>query len=194
MYLLRYEKESLKDYIVYDMSDNFLPHVISSDNQFQICYLNNDLNNIRIYFKVIFYNKNIIDLLDKLLIFINEKFNTTGENWTILKNERMLDNDHIINLYFFSNKYCMSLSKLKKYIDNLYYSSVIFDSSIYYTFNSKYRELITVNLPNQSNNLFPHVPKLTILCGNPNDLVITNLENLVEFRPMNIKNGHFLVK
>jgi len=133
------------------------------------------------YFKVIFYNKNIIHILEKMLTFINEKLKTTNENWTILKNEKMLDNDHIVSLYFFSNKYYLPLYKLKKNIDNLYYSEVIFDISIYYTFNSKYREFITVNLPNQSDNLFKHIPKLHILVGNINDLVITNLDNLVEY-------------
>jgi len=116
-----------------------------------------------------------------MLTFINEKLKTTNENWTILKNEKMLDNDHIVSLYFFSNKYYLPLYKLKKNIDNLYYSEVIFDISIYYTFNSKYREFITVNLPNQSDNLFKHIPKLHILVGNINDLVITNLDNLVEY-------------
>jgi len=180
MYLLRYEKESLKDYMVYYMPDNFLLNIINSDNGFQICYLNNDSENIRIYFKIIFYNNSINNILDKILIFINEKFKSTNENWTILLNEKMLGNDTSVSLYFFSNKYYMSLNKLKKYIDNLYLSEIIFDISIYYTFNSKYRELITVPLPNQSNQYFKYAPRFRILSGNPFNLILSNLDNLIE--------------
>ena len=105
MFLLRFESESVKDYILYDVPDDHIFPIISCDNGFNICYPNNNNCNIRLYFKVIFFNKSLQSTLDKLLVFINEKFNTTNENWTITKNERMLHNDHCISLYFFSNKY-----------------------------------------------------------------------------------------
>ena len=181
MYLLRYEKESLKDYMVYDMPNNFLPEVISSDNGFQLCYMNNDDEKIRFHFKVLFFNNNLYNVLDKFLIFINEKFNTNNENWTITINERMLNNDHVISLYFFSNKYYTTLKKLKKTIDDLYYSLALFDIAIYYSYNSKYRELITLTLPNQSNQFFKYAPKFRIFSGNVFDLIITNTDNLIEF-------------
>jgi hypothetical protein len=180
MYLIRYEKESLKDYMVYNMPDDLLPQAISSDNGFQICYMNNDDEKIRLHFKVLFFNTHLENILEKFLIFINNKFNTNNENWTITINERMLNKDHIISLYFFSNKYYTTLNNLKKKIDNLYYSLCFFDITIYYTYNSKYHELITLTLPYQSNQFFKHAPKYRILSGNPFDLIITNTENLVE--------------
>ena len=180
MYLLRYEKDSLKDYIVYDIIDDELFKIINNDNGFQMCYLNNDSDNIRVYFKVLFFNKDIKNVLDKILIFINEKFKSTNSSWTILSNERMIDNDHVVTLYFFSDKYYMTLKNLKKYIDDLYFSDIIFDISIYYTFNSKYRELITIPLPNQSNQYFKYAAKFKIFSGSPNNLIVSNIQNLVE--------------
>jgi hypothetical protein len=178
MYLLRYEKESLKDYMIYEMSNDSINFMINDDNGFQICYLNNENIIIRIYFKVIFINSNNIE---HLLEFINKKFQTSNDNWSIIKNERMIDGNHYTSLYFFSNKYSIQLSKLRKNIDNLYLSKFYFDVSIYYTFNSKYREMITVILPNQSNKYFKYAPIYKFLSGNPKDLIITDVENLVIF-------------
>jgi hypothetical protein len=178
MYLLRYEKESLKDYMVYDMPDNFLLGIINTDNGFQMCYLNNENIIIKLYFKISFVNKNINNCIEELLYFINNKFQSTNDNWTILKNERMIDKNHYTSLYFFSNKYCIELYKLRKIIDNLYISSFYFDVSIYYTFNSKYREMITVILPNQSNKYFKFTPIYKIYMGDISNIIITNIDNL----------------
>jgi hypothetical protein len=175
MYLLRYEKESLKDYMVYSISDNFLVGIINTNNEFQMCYLNNEDNIIRLYFKVSFINKNIIEYIEYLYEFINKKFKSSNDNWTILKNEKMIDGNHYTNLYFFSNKYSIQLSKLRILIDTIFDSKIVFDVSIYYTFNSKYREMITVILPNQK---IRYTPIYKIFLGNVENIIVTNIENL----------------
>ena len=178
MLLLRYEKESLKDYMVYNVSDDQINSIISCDNGFSQCFHNSEYINIRLYFKVIFYNKSLPITLENFLTFINEKFKCETNNWTIMLNQRMLHKDHCISIYFFSNKYYTKLSQIKSYVDNLYYSGIMFDISVYYQYNSKYRELVTLVLPNQSHHYFKYNPIYKIISGNPSDLVVTNIENL----------------
>jgi hypothetical protein len=177
---MRYEKDSLKDYILYEMSNDSIMYMINQDNKFQLCY-NKDIEKIRLYFKVIFYNRDLNNSLVTILNFINEKLKSDNYNWTIMSNERMIDKNHIVSLYFFSDKYSIELSKLKKLIDNFYLSEVIFDLSIYYTFNTKYREFITLPIPNQSNQYFKYNPIYKMFYGNPMNLVVTNVENLINF-------------
>jgi len=181
MLLIRYEKDSLKDYIIYDINDNSIYPIISADNGFKLCYLNKDYQQLRIYFKIILYNKNINYYIEDVLIFINNKFNTVDENWTVIKKERMLGGEHIIELYFFSNKYYTTLYHLKNLIDNLYHKEIHFDISIYYKLDLKHKQFITTHLPNQTDYSNIRKEKYILLIGEPSSLVLTNIENLNEY-------------
>lgn len=181
MLLIRYEKDSLKDYIIYNVDNNSIYPIISADNGFKLCYLNKDYQQLRIYFKIILYNKNINYYIEDVLIFINDKFNTVDENWTVIKKEQMLGGEHIIELYFFSNKYYTKLYHLKNLIDNLYHKEIHFDISIYYKLDLKYKQFITTHLPNQTDYSNIRKEKYTLLIGEPCSLVLTNIENLNEY-------------
>jgi len=181
MLLLRYEQFSLNDYMLYNVPNNQIIPVIISDNGFQLCYNNNDSENIRLHFKVIVYNKPFNYYIDEIYTFINKTFNTINNDWTIIKNERMLNKEHIISLFFFSNKYYIRLNNLKKIIGDLYDSNIDFDESIYYKFNSKYVEYNTIFLPNQTTKNCSNLKKYTICCGYPNSLILTDIDNLVEY-------------
>ena len=176
MYIIRYEKEP----IIYEVPDEHIIPIVSANNNFELCYFNNDLCNIRLYFKLIVHNKNIQYFIDTVFIYINSIFNTVNDDWTITLNEYMFNNNHIINLYFYSNKYHINIKYLKTLIDSLYHRDITFDTSIYYKNNSKYENLITSNLPNQVP--FKKYKKYKILCGNTYSLLLTNLNNLIEYK------------
>lgn len=181
MLLIRYEKDSLKDYIVYEIPDEHIAPITSADNGFEMCYFNNNSINIRMYFKVIVYNKNIRFFIDNIFNFINNIFDTVNTDWTITLNERMFNNDHISSLYFYSNKYHINIKYLKSIIDCLHHSDIIFDTTIYYAVNPKYKNIVTTNLPNQIAYPFKKYKKFKLLCGNPNSLILTNTDNLTEY-------------
>jgi hypothetical protein len=69
MLLIRYEKDSLKDYIMYNMNDNSIYPITRADNGFQLCYLNKDYQKLRIYFKVILYNKNVTYYIEDITLY-----------------------------------------------------------------------------------------------------------------------------
>ena len=175
MFIASYEKEP----IIYEVPDEHIVPIVSANNKFELCYFNNDLFNIRLYFKVIIHNKNIQYFIDTLFIYINNIFNTRNDDWTITFNEYMFNNTHIIHLYFYSNKYHINIKYLKSLIDSLYHADITFDTSIYYNTHKNFKELITSNLPNQV--LSKKYKKYKILCGNTYSLLLTNLNNLVEF-------------
>jgi len=181
MLLIRYEKDSLKDYIIYNIDDNRIYPIISADNGFKLCYLNKDYQQLRIYFKIILYNKNINYYIEDVLKFINNKFNTVDQDWTFIKKERMLSGEHIIELYFFSNKYYTTLYHLKNLIDKLYHKEIHFDISIYYKLDLKHKQFITTHLPNQTDYSTKQKQKYTFIFGSQFSLVLTNIENLIQY-------------
>jgi hypothetical protein len=186
MYLIRYEKDSIKDYILYEIDDNQIYPIISADNGFQICcYLNNN-NIIRLFFKILVYNKNIKFFIDNIYEFINLIFKTNNNEWTIIINERMLGSKHIIQLYFFSHTLCISMKDLKKLVSNMYYPEIYFDDSIYYKKHYKYKEFMSIPVPNQTDYSTNYSTKnnyiFKLLIGDPIHLIITNIENLIQYK------------
>ena len=179
MLLIRFEKDSLKEYIIYNTDDAGISSVISCDNGFQLCYQNKDYQQIRVYFKIILYNKNLKYYIEDVFIFINDKFNTVDEDWTVIKKEKMLGGEHIIELYFFSNKYYTALSNLKYIVDDLYHKDITFDISIYYKLDSKYKQFITTHLPNQTDYSNIRKEKYTLLMGGHRSLLLTNIDGLI---------------
>ena len=181
MYLIRYEKESVKDYILYDVSDNLLEQIISCNNGFQQFFPNENSTPIRIYFKIDFYNKNTNDFLDELLEYINSIFYCSDKDWTILIHEKMLNNIHKTSLLFFSHIYFTTLQTLKNIIDKIYCEDIYFDISAYYTYNSKFKDIIIIKLPNQIDNYSPKSSVYRVFYGNPNNLIVANIDGLIEY-------------
>lgn len=176
MFIASYEKEP----IIYEVPDEHIIPIVSANNRFELCYFNNDICNIRMYFKVIIYNQHIQYFIDTLFKYINSTFNTTNDDWTITLHEYMFNDNHISSLYFYSNKYHINIKYLKSLIDSLYHPNITFDTSIYYNTHKNFKELITSNLPNQVP--FKKYKKYKILCGNTYSLLLTNINNLVEYK------------
>ena len=181
MYLIRFEKGSCKEYIIYQMDNDQLAFILSCDNGFQQCYINDDSNKIRLYFKVDITNTSIHQATHELSNYLNKRFDTNDDDWTICINERTLAKNHIITLYYFSNKYATSLKRLKRIVGNLHCIPYHFDISIYYNTNSKYKNLITVMLPNQSdyNKKFSKVYKM--FEGHSKNILVDMFENLKDY-------------
>lgn len=175
MYVIRFEKESLNDYMMYQIDNDSFINILMSNNRFYGSYENNEEINIQLYFKIIMYNKNIQFFIYDILLYINDIFKTNDDNWTVFIDNKMLNNNHAIYLYFYSNKYFTKLKYLKKIINNLYFKDIIFDDSIYYKTNSKYKDFIEVVLPNQ---IYKKNSYYKLMMGMYNNLVLDNIESL----------------
>jgi hypothetical protein len=179
--MIRYEKDSLKDYILYEIPDTHIYPIISADNGFQICYMNNPNETIRLFFKIILYDKDIKFFIEDIFDFINIVFKTSSEQWTITINQRMVGSNHIIHLYFFSNIFSIKLNNLKKIMANIFYPDIHFDDSIYYKTHNVYKDIISIHLPNQTDYSMKKNYIYKLLMGNPKHMIITNIENLNEY-------------
>lgn len=182
MYLIRYEKDSIKDYILYEIPDDHIYPIISANNGFQLCYILNSDDILRVFFKIIIYNKNIKFFIEDIYAFINIVFKTSSDQWTITINERMLSDNHIIQLYFFSHTLCINMKDLKKLMSNMYYPEIYFDDSIYYKTHNKYKKIMTIHLPNQTDYSSKNNYIFKLLIGDPKHIIITCTENLVEYK------------
>lgn len=181
--MIRYENDSLKDYILYEIPDTHIYPIISADNGFQICYINNNsTQTIRLFFKIVLYNKDIKYFIEDIFKFINTVFSTSSEQWTITIHQRMLGSNDIIQLYFFSNTLCIKLNDLKKIISNIFYPEIYFDDSIYYKRHSVYKNIISIHLPNQTDYFMKKNYIYKFLMGDPKHMIITNIENLNEHK------------
>jgi len=177
MYVIRYEKDSLKDYILYDISNNLLPNIIQCDNGFQQVYLNINNISIRLHLKIIVYNRTLHNCIEQLYDFLNKRFNTANEDWSICINEKVIDSKYRISFLFYSNKYSITLGSLKNLVEELYHPLLIFDDSIYYR---KYKSFIITELPNQSNYAKKHYDTYRMLQGNIFSVLVEQLQNLEE--------------
>lgn len=177
MYVIRFEKESLNDYMIYEIDND--PIVFLCDNNFEIAYPNDNFLKMRIHFKVIVYNKNIHYYLYNILDFLNNKFNSTYANWSVVYNEKVIDNKHIIQLFFYSNKYYTTLEELKKIVDCLYESEIIFDDSIYYRKHKKYSFFISNEMVNQT---YSKKNMYKLLFGEIFNLNILDITNLIYYK------------
>ena len=178
MYLMRYEKYSLNDYILYRLSDDSLIHIISKDNGFHQCYKNDDTLKIRLHFKVEVLNMGLHHANEEILAYINKRFNTEDDDWTVCVNEKRLINDHKITFYYFSNRYSTTLKRIKNIVSKLYHPDFNFDISIYYNTNKKYRGIITVILPEQSDYSVKHYRKYRLYSGFYKNTVVDIFDNM----------------
>ena len=177
MYVIRFEKDSLNDYMVYQMDDD--PVIFMCDNGFEIAYPNDNSLKMKVHLKVIVYNKNIDYYLYNILDFLNSKFNSNYENWSVIFNEKVIDNKHIIQLYFYSNKYYSTLGELKKIVSYLYESEMVFDDSIYYKKHKKYSFFISNDMVNQT---YSNKKIYRLLFGEIYNLNILDIKDLTYYK------------
>jgi len=180
MYLIRYEKDSLKEYILYKIPDEHFNILVSADNGFQQCYINNDTMKIRLYIKVEVFNMPLDYANEEILRYINKRFNTNDDEWTICVNEKRLLNQHKLSFYYFSNKFCTTLGRIKDIVSKLYHPEFNFDLSVYYTINKKYRELITLILPLQTDYSMKHCKQYTMYFGSYTNTLVDVFDNMTD--------------
>lgn len=181
MLLSRFEKFDLKDYMVYNVPDETLKFFLSEDNGFQQCYLNNDNYLVRLHFKVETHNKGLMEVLHNTLQFFNKKFNSNDDEWTVCFQEKNLGTVHKIILYIFSNNYCINFKRLKQLSANLHIENMYVDSSIYYNYSKKFKDLVVLFLPNQSDFSKKYSKKFKLIHGNFLNVFVNPSENLKVF-------------
>ena len=180
MYLIRYEKDSLKEYMLYKIPDDHFNILVSADNGFQQCYINNDTVKIRLYIKIEAFNMPLHYANEEILTFINERFNTTNDEWTICVNEKRLLNNHKLSFYYFSNNFCTTLGRIKDIVSKLYHPDFNFDLSVYYNINKKYRELITLILPLQTDYSMKHCNQYKMYSGLSMNTLVDVLDTMTD--------------
>jgi len=178
MYFIKYEKDSLKEYILYKIPDEHFNILVSADNGFQQCYVNNNTMRIRLYIKVEAFNMPLQYANEEILKYINKQFNTANDDWTVCVNEKRLINQHKISFYYFSNILSTTLATMKKIVSELYYPKFHFDISIYYSVNKKYKELITVILPLQTDYSMKHCKQYRMYYGSYINTIVDIMDNM----------------
>lgn len=176
MYVIRYEKESLNEYIIYRVENETFINLLLNNNHFYGAYPNDQNQKIRFHFKLILTNKNIMFYMYDILTYINEQFKSEDDDWTIIINEKILNDNHLIYLYFYSKKYYSTLKDLKRIINTLHFEDVLFDDSIYYKSNSKYKDFIELILPNQ---IYKKSSFYKLYMGSYDSINILDTHNLV---------------
>ena len=102
MHVIKYERDSLKEYMLYKIPNEYFSILVSADNGFQQCYINKDISIIRIYFKIETFNMPVQYANEEILKFLNSKFSTANTDWTVCVNEKRLIEQHKISFYYFS--------------------------------------------------------------------------------------------
>jgi hypothetical protein len=174
---MRYEKDSLKDYILYRVSEEHFESAVSTDNGFVQCYTNDNNLKIRLHFKVEVFNMGIHYANEEILLYINRRFKTVDDDWTICVNEKRLLEQHKITFYYFSNTYATTLRRVKNIVSKLYHPDFNFDISIYYNTNRKYRGLITLILPEQSDYSVKYSKKYKLYFGSYKNIIVDLFDN-----------------
>ena len=177
MFLMRYEKDSLKDYILYNLFNEHIKNILSSDNGFLQCYTNDDNSKIRLHFKVEVFNMGLHHANEEILLYINKRFKTVDDDWTICVNEKRLLEHHKITFYYFSNRFSTTLKRVKNIVSKLYHPDFNFDISIYYNTNRRYKGLITVILPEQSDYSVKHSRKYSLYSGSSSNTIVDLFDN-----------------
>lgn len=175
MYLIRYEKESLKDYMAYNIDDEAIDFILSCDNGFQQAYEDIDSKIIRLHFKFVSYNEPLYFIIDKILEQLNKKYDTNPNDWTVYIKEKVINSEHIIYYYFYSHIFSIQLKNMRDFMNYFHSSFVTCDDSIYYNKISKYKELIVAEIPQQSGG------KHRLFNGHIKNTVLTYTENLKLF-------------
>jgi hypothetical protein len=175
MYLIQYEKENLKTHIIYNILDEQLDFILSSDNGFQQAYINNDNIIVRIHYKFITYNEPINSSIDNILDELNKSYKTESIDWTITLKEIILNKQHKVYYYFYSNKYCSYLKNLKSSIHFLKNKYIYVDDSIYYM---KYKDFIKAEIPYQSDYSKKYYKHYKLFHGHIKNSLLSSTQNL----------------
>lgn len=150
MLIIRFEKESLNDYMIYHVDDGTAVFSFINDQHTHIAYPNDDSYIMRVYFKIVFYNTHKEYVFQKVTDYINKIFDTTEKDWTICYLEKMFNESHKITAYFYSNKIRIAFKVLKDLVSSFHIPNIVFDESIYYRKHPKYKDFIFDILPNQT--------------------------------------------
>ena len=94
MFIIRYEKESLKDYMIYQIEDGVAVFSFINDQHTYIAYPNDDSYKMKVYFKVVFYNTHKDRIIIKVLEYIKENLNNK-----IDKNDKNIIEERKIKKY-----------------------------------------------------------------------------------------------
>jgi len=178
MHVIKYERDSLKEYMLYKIPNEYFSILVSADNGFQQCYINKDISIIRIYFKIEAFNMPVQYANEEILKFLNSKFSTADTDWTVCVNEKRLIEQHKISFYYFSNILSTTLGTIKKIVSDLYYPNFKFDISAYYNYNKKYKEVITVILPLQTDYSIKYCKKYRMYYGSYGNTIVDVLDNM----------------
>jgi len=160
MIIIRFEKESLNDYMIYQIEDSIAFTAFFNNQHNYIAYPNDNSFKLRLYFKVICYNMDKEYVIQEVLKYIQIHFTISEKDWTITALEKMISNTHISYIYFYSNKEYKTLKEIKEFANQLHFSDFIVDDSIYYRTHSKYKDFIYDILPNQIYNKYSKEYKL----------------------------------
>lgn len=177
MFVIRFEKSSLMDDMIYSIENDY--SILMLDNQFQIAYPNSDSLKLRLYLKLLIYDKNLNFFIFDILDYLNLKFNSNNQEWSITYYEKVINNIHVIELYFYSNKYYTRLHELKKIVSNLHKTDITFDDSIYYRKNKKYSNFICDVMVNQS---YQNNKTYKLFQGDVFNTELLNIEELTYFK------------
>lgn len=175
MYLIKYEKDNLKTHIIYNVLDEQVENILNYDNGFQQGYLNYDSTIVRLHYKFITYNEPLYSTIDTILEVLNNYYKTNSEDWTITTKESMLNNNHIIQYYFYSHIYSIKLKDLRKSIKTVECKNINIDDSIYYI---KYREFIKAEIPFQSDYSKKYNKHYKLFNGSLKNSLLTLVNNL----------------
>ena len=160
MIIIRFEKESLNDYMIYQIHDSLAFTVYYNNHHNYIAYPNDNTFKLRLYFKIISYNKDKECVIHEVLEYIQTNFSIPENDWTITVLEKMISNTHISYIYFYSNNQYKTLKEIKEFVNKLSFIDFIVDDSIYYRTHSKYKDYIYDILPNQTYNKYSKNYKL----------------------------------
>jgi len=186
MYIIKYET-NLKEYILYDINQEYVEHLLYSNNGLYQFYPDDKNIQIRLYFKIDLFvltdeEQSIEFKLEEIYKYINYSFNSTNDDWIRYTSIKKIKEYKKYSMYFFSKKYSIVLKNLRILIDKLYIYSYYFDISIYYS-NNRFK-IISLPLANQSDLKYKYSNVYTLSCGEMSSSFIMNIDSLSILVPM----------
>jgi hypothetical protein len=116
--------------------------------------------------------------IETILEELNTKYKTNSEDWTITLKESMLNKQHKVYYYFYSNIYSTTLKELRSSIKMLLYRNIHIDDSIYYV---NHKDFIKADIPLQSDYSKKYYKHYKLINGNIKHSLLSLVENLKHY-------------
>lgn len=173
------DKETRK---ILDIPKQHLIQLLQIDNGYhEVIDMMDPSIELRVYFDIEEYHTgSFVDILGEALNIFNGIFKTTNDDWAISDGSRFLEKDFKTSYHILSKKYKMSLTDLRKLIQQI--NKPYIDTSAYWFSMFYGKDEGSLRLPNQSKKgINKEGGPMTIMQGKIADFFVTDVTGLTRF-------------